>query len=71
MDTSSDRRLDRSNIRVVGLHDPDTDSLAHTFAAERFGMMRQLTLDGWEFKEGHPAESRLQRHIERVIRPER
>lgn len=38
--------------------------------AERLGMMWQLALDAWAFKEGggQHAESRLQRHVVRLRR---
>ena len=63
--------MDRTKIRVVGLHDQDTDDLADTTADERIGMMWQLTLDAWAFKGEPVAESGLPRHVVRIIRPER
>jgi len=37
-------------------------------AAERLGMMWQLTLDAWSFAGEHFAESRLPRHIVSIHR---
>lgn len=47
--------------------DPD---LRNTTPAERLGMMWQLTLDAWAFTGEPVAESRLPRHIVRVLRRE-
>jgi hypothetical protein len=51
-------------IRKVSLREADkTDDLRDKSPAELLGMMWQLTLDGWSFKEQIDAESRLQRHV--------
>jgi hypothetical protein len=47
----------------------ETD-LQFTTPEERIGMMWQLALDAWAFTEGFDAESRLPRHIVRVLRRE-
>jgi hypothetical protein len=62
---------DRS-VRVLPLHEQgaDRDYLEMT-PAERMGIMWQLTVDTWAFK-GEPLdESRLPRHVVRVIRGRR
>ena len=38
--------------------------------AERLGMMWQLAIDAWAFKGDPIAESRLQRHVVRILRGE-
>ena len=72
MTPESERHLDRSRVRIVGLHDcePDTD-LEGTTAADRIGMMWQLALDAWAFMGEPVAEPGLQRHIVRILRRER
>jgi hypothetical protein len=59
-------------VRKTTLQEQDEDpDLENTTAAERLGMMWQLTLDAWAFA-GQPLdESRLQRHIVRVRRRRR
>ena len=37
--------------------------------AQRLSMVWPLTRDAWAFKDGEDAESRLQRHVGRVLRP--
>lgn len=49
----------------------DPTDRANTTAGERLGMMWQLTLDAWAFTGQPLAESRLSRHIVRVLRGER
>lgn len=72
METTSERQLDRSSIRVVNLHDQDSESdLAGTTPADRIGMMWQLALDAWAFMGEPIAEPGLQRHIVRILRRER
>ena len=44
------------------------DHLSYTSPADRFGMVWQLTLNAWSFKEGRFAEPRLQRHLVRIHR---
>ena len=46
------------------LHEPDEDNdLKGKPPEELMGMMWQLTLDAWAFKEPQHAELRLQRHV--------
>jgi hypothetical protein len=46
------------------LHNADHDSdLEQKTPAERIGMMLQLALDAWSFKENLNVEPRLQRHV--------
>lgn len=40
-------------------------------AEAALGMMWQLTLQAWSFKEGRSDEPRLQRHVGRVVRGRR
>jgi hypothetical protein len=47
----------------------ETD-LDYTTPVERLGMMWQLALDAWAFKGESIAESRLPRHIVRLLRRE-
>ena len=44
------------------------DDLHDTTAGERLAMVWQLTLDAWAFLENSDRESRLPRHVDRVIR---
>lgn len=48
-------------VRKRSLHDPEVDDLKGKTPAELIGMVWQLTLDAWAFKEKLDAESRLQR----------
>jgi hypothetical protein len=50
-------------VRKLSLHDPGENDLKGKTPAELIGMMWQLTLDAWSFKEKPDAESRLQRHV--------
>ena len=51
-------------IRRSSLHDPDNESnLKDKSPQQLIGMMWQLTLNAWSFKENLNAEPRLQRHI--------
>ncbi len=50
-------------VRKRRRHDPPDDDLAGTTPEQRLGMMWQLALDAWAFKEGLDAEPRLQRHV--------
>lgn len=53
------------NIRIkkISLHEPDGDDLKDKSPAELIGMMWQLALNAWSFKENINVEPRLQRHI--------
>jgi hypothetical protein len=42
----------------------------NTTAAERLDMMWQLTIDAWAFKGEAIAQSRLPRHVVRIVRRE-
>ena len=56
-------------IRVHHLHDPDDQpEIAAMTPAERIGLMWQLAVDAWAFKGEPVGESRLPRHLVRVIR---
>ena len=66
-------RMDRSRLRTrlrkladQGLE----DDLAGTTPAERIAMVWPMTLDAWAFLGDPGAESRLQRHVVRVVRRE-
>ena len=50
-------------VRKLSLHDPEENDLKDKTPAELIGMMWQLTLDAWSFKEKLDAEPRLQRHV--------
>ena len=61
--------LHTRTIRVTRLKEQGQESdLQSTTAAERLAMMWQLALDAWAFKGNSVAESRLSRHIVRVLR---
>jgi hypothetical protein len=71
--TDSTDRSTRATRAIVAkrarLKDQGKESdLASTTAAERWAMMWQLALDAWAFKGEPVAESRLPRHIVRVLR---
>ena len=56
-------------IRVTKLSDQGREGdLRDTTPAERLGMMWQLALDAWTFVEQFDAQSRLPRHVVRVVR---
>ena len=59
----------RKIVRITRLEDQGEEGdLKETTAAERLGMMWQLTVDAWLFKGEDIAQSRLQRHITRILR---
>jgi len=59
-------------VRVTRLRDQGTErDLEGTTPAERIGMMWQLALDAWAFMGEADAQSRLPRHVVRVIRGRR
>jgi hypothetical protein len=60
-------------IRVTRLSDQgnDMDLRATTTPAERIGMMWQLVIDAWAFMGDPVAQSRLPRHVVRVVRRKR
>jgi hypothetical protein len=52
------------SIRKMPLRGPlESEDLKGKTPEELIGMMWQLTLDAWSFKENLDAEPRLQRHI--------
>jgi hypothetical protein len=56
-------------IRVRRLHEQGTETdLRNTTPGERIGMMSQLAMDAWAFMGESNAESRLPRHVVRVVR---
>ena len=58
-------------IRKVSLRDADqVNDLAGLSPRQLIGMMWQLTLDAWSFKEKLGVEPRLQRHVVVLIRRE-
>ncbi len=62
----------RRTIRLTKLSDQGRESdLRDTTAAERIGMMWQLTLDAWAFVEGFDPEARMRRDLVRVVRRQR
>ena len=68
MDTPKTRQQVRT-IRITRLIDQGKETdLQSTTAEERIAMMWQLALDAWAFKGEPIAESRLPRHIVRVLR---
>ena len=61
----------KRQIRVLKLSEQDNDSdLKQTTPQERWAMMWQLAQDAWAFRGESRAESRLPRHIVRVLRRE-
>jgi len=59
-------------VLVARLHDQGSErDLEGTTSAERIGMMWQLALDAWAFMGDADAQSRLPRHLVRVIRQRR
>ena len=58
-------------IRRRQLHDETLETdLMNLTPSERIGLMWQVTLDAYAFVPDFDAESRLQRHIVRVLRRE-
>jgi hypothetical protein len=80
LDKRFDRGKDMSKLldfeRSPGIHIRKTTdqgkemNLGNTTAAERLDMMWQLTIDAWVFKGESVAESRLPRHVVRIVRGE-
>jgi hypothetical protein len=62
--------LDRKDYpeRVTKLGDDSDPYLAQTTPEERIEMMWPLAVQAWAFKGEDVSESRLQRHVVRVIR---
>lgn len=71
MDDIRRRERQRYPVRKTTLAQQEEDpDLRNTTPVERLGMMWQLTLDAWAFTGEPVAESRLPRHIVRVLRRE-
>jgi hypothetical protein len=71
-DISKSLDLERSpsiHIRKTTEQGKEMD-LGSTTAAERLDMMWQLTIDAWVFKGEAVAQSRLPRHVVRIVRRE-
>ena len=65
------RSMNRQITRKTTLQESDArDDLKDKTPAERIGMMWQLALDAWAFKETRDVEPRLQRHIVVIKRGE-
>jgi len=61
--------MDRTRVTKSTLQSQGLDAfVAEATPTERIGMVWQLTLDAWMFKEPSVAKSRFQRHAVRVIR---
>jgi len=61
--------LDRSWIVASSLQAQGADSrIKNATPSECVAMVWPLTLDAWSFKDASACESRLQRHVVRVIR---
>ena len=54
-------------VRKLTDHEDGTD-LGQTTPVQRLGMMWQLAVDAWAFKGESLAESRLPRHVVRIVR---
>ena len=65
------RAENKRQIRVLRLSEQtDESDLKQTTPQERWAMMWQLAQDAWAFRGESRAESRLPRHIVRVLRRE-
>jgi len=54
----------RITVRKKSLHEPDeNDDVKDKSPQELIGMMWQLALNAWSFKDNLNAEPRLQRHL--------
>ena len=66
---SDDPRADRTRVVVSTLHDQGSDDLiTDASPAELMGMVWQLTLDAWAFKDASVAKLEIQRHVVRIVR---
>lgn len=65
-------KINRQIVRVKRLADEgNDDDLKYTTPAERVGMMWQLALDAWAFMGEPVRESRLPRHVMRIVKNKR
>ena len=55
--------MKKVRLRKFSLHDTGDDDLRGKSPGQLLGMMWQLALDAWSFKENLDAEPRLQRHV--------
>ena len=55
--------MKKVTVRKFSLHDPGGHDLKGKTPEQLIGMMWQLALDAWSFKENLNAEPRLQRHV--------
>jgi len=58
----------RNRVKVGLLSDPEKEGVEIATPAQGLEMMWQLTLDAWAFMKDTHAESRLQRHVGRLVR---
>lgn len=66
-----ERHANRQIVRKFKLgEEPSEDLRGRTTAAERIGMVWQLTINAWAFRGVDVAGTRLQRHVVRIHRPE-
>jgi len=63
------RLMKTIRVRKITGHEKQPD-LDDTTPAQRLGMMWQLTADVWAFKGESVAQSRLPRHVVRIVRRE-
>ena len=61
--------IERKLIRKQSIKDQGKEfDLINKTVSERIGMMWQLAQDAWAFKGESIAESRLQRHVVKILR---
>ena len=66
---ADDTPMDRTRVVVSTLRDQGSDDLiADGIPAELMGMVWQLTLDAWAFKDPSSAKLQFQRHAIRIVR---
>lgn len=69
---SSFPRMDRTIVKRTTLDQQGRDAgVPAATPVERMMMVWPLTLTAWAFKEPNVVQSRLQRHVVRIIRSER
>lgn len=62
--------MDRGHVEVTNLAHQGGDDFVAAPAADCLSMVWPLTIDAWAFKDPEVVESRLQRHVVRVVRRE-